>query len=341
MTIISVLFDWIAVIAVAGLIVYSSIAAILPWLRRLALAVPNSRSSHDAPTPQGGGIVVVAVAVVSAGVALALVRIEPAGGAAYALTMAVAALALSVIGLIDDARGLPIAPRLAAQAVAVTAAVLLLPAEARLFPNILPAAVERALLVAAGLWFINVVNFMDGIDWISALETVTIAGGVAIIAALDVVPTVHGYVAVALLGAMLGFMPWNAPPARLFLGDAGSIPIGFLTGVLLLHIALSGAVAAAVILPLYYLSDATITILRRAWRRERIWQAHRSHFYQLAIRNGLTVRQTVGRIAIANALLVPIAAASAISVEIPAAIFLLLAGGTVAATLYVLAKGRP
>ena len=102
---------------------------------------------------------------------------------------------------------------------------------------------------------------------------------------------------------MIGFAYFNRPVARLFLGDVGSLPIGLLLGWLLLLVATSGHLAAAILLPLYYLADATITLLRRLIRREPVWQAHRTHFYQLATDRGFTVMQVVTRVFFVNVVL--------------------------------------
>ncbi len=110
-------------------------------------------------------------------------------------------------------------------------------------------------------------------------------------------------VSLALLGGLIGFAPFNRPVARLFLGDVGSLPIGLLVGWLLALLADKGHLAAALLLPLYYLMDATITLLRRLVRGERVWQAHRTHFYQRATDNGFTVPQVVARVFAVNILL--------------------------------------
>ena len=107
-------------------------------------------------------------------------------------------------------------------------------------------------------------------------------------------------VAAALLGAILGFAPFNKPVAKLFLGDVGSLPIGLLLGWLLLELAGRGHLAAAIILPLYYLADTTITLVRRIAAGEPFWQAHRTHFYQRATDNGFTVAEIVGRVFVVN-----------------------------------------
>jgi UDP-N-acetylmuramyl pentapeptide phosphotransferase/UDP-N-acetylglucosamine-1-phosphate transferase len=109
------------------------------------------------------------------------------------------------------------------------------------------------------------------------------------------------------LGAIIGFAPFNRPIARLFLGDVGSLPIGLLLYWLLLQLALRGHLLAALLLPLYYVADTTIVLLRRAINGEPITQAHRSHFYQLAIGRGFSVLQVVSRVFVANLALAALA----------------------------------
>src|SRR5260370_7281407 len=132
------------------------------------------------------------------------------------------------------------------------------------------------------VWFVNLVNFMDGIDWMTVAEFVRLTARVVLRGQLATVPPPSTILALALLGAMLGFAPFNKPVAKLFLGDVGSLPVGLLLGWLLLQLARGGQPAAALLLPLYYLADATVTLIRRATAGEPFWQAHRSHFYQRA-----------------------------------------------------------
>jgi len=118
----------------------------------------------------------------------------------------------------------------------------------------------------------------------------------------DLSPTA-GLLATALCGAMLGFAPFNRPAAKVFLGDVGSLPIGLLLGWCLLELAWHGQPAAALLLPAYYLADATITLFRRIVRREPFWSAHRSHFYQRATDNGFTVPRVIGEVFALNLVL--------------------------------------
>ena len=279
-----------------------------------------------------------ALAVVA--IALAATGTVPPGGVASGLAVGGAALLLTVVGFIDDMRGLAVLPRLAAQVIAVGLVVLLLPDDIRLTPPAIPLVLERAAVIAAGLWWVNLVNFMDGIDWISVTETAAITLGVTLMAALGVVPPACGIVAIALLGATAGFAPWNAPPARPFLGDAGSLPVGLLLGVLLLQVAASGALAPALILPLYYLADATITLIRRAARGQPVWQAHREHFYQQAIANGFSVRAVVARIAVLDVVLIALAVVSVSFGKWGAALAVMVAVIAIALTVRTLARGR-
>ena len=125
---------------------------------------------------------------------------------------------------------------------------------------------------------------------------------------------------------MLGFAPFNRPVARVFLGDVGSLPIGLLLGWCLLQLAWRQQFAAALLLPLYYLLDATVTLLRRLARREPFWAAHRSHFYQRATDNGFTVWRVVGEVFALNVLLAALAVGSIMAASAALKIVLLLAG---------------
>jgi UDP-N-acetylmuramyl pentapeptide phosphotransferase/UDP-N-acetylglucosamine-1-phosphate transferase len=335
----------IALAGIAGASAFLShrgIAAVLDWLKARAVAKPNHRSSHTVPTPEGGGIVVVPVTLITSGIALWLAGSHVPGGPLYAALVGVAALGLTAVGFIDDIRRLSIAFRLVAQVLALAVAIGLMPSDLRVLPTPVPLVVERILLIGAALWFVNLFNFMDGIDLISVVETIAIALGVIALTAFGLTPEWHGIVAAAVAGAMLGFAPWNAPAARLFLGDAGSIPIGFLLAVLLIHVAAEGAVFAAVILPLYYLADATITLLRRLLRGERVWEAHRQHFYQQATRNGLAVVATVRRIAVLDAVLIVLAVIATLRGSAWAPLAALIgAAVAVGSLLHAFARVRP
>lgn len=290
----------------AALICAGLIVVLRPLLARYALARPNARSSHITPTPQGGGIAVMAATAIAA--ALAGWLGVPHPDHAIPVVMAAAAC-LAAVGMIDDLWPIPVVPRLVLQLAAVTLLFEALPSQIRILEPI-PIALERALLIVALLWFINLVNFMDGLDWMTVAEMLPMTVVLAALAFLGEAPSDVLPIALALAGALLGFAPFNRPVARLFLGDVGSLPIGLLIGWCLLELASHQHLAAAVLLPLYYLADATITLFRRVTSRERFWDAHRSHFYQRATDNGFSVRQVVTDVFLLNVFLAALAIAS-------------------------------
>jgi UDP-N-acetylmuramyl pentapeptide phosphotransferase/UDP-N-acetylglucosamine-1-phosphate transferase len=309
---------------------------ILPMLKQHALAHPIARSSHRVPTPQGAGIGVVIATLAAACVVLAIWM--PA--AAYGIAPALAAAALlAAVGAFDDFRSIPVAPRLLLQGTAVAVMLLSLPADARL-ASFLPFWLERATLFLAGLWFVNLVNFMDGIDWITVAEVVPVTVALAVLGLagqLSLAPTV---LAAALCGAYLGFAPFNRPVAKVFLGDVGSLPTGLLLAWCLFDLGAHGQLVAALLLPLYYLIDATLTLLRRISRGEKVWLAHRSHFYQQATDNGFSVSQVVGHVFALNVVLGVLAGLAAATASILLQIIALAAG--LAAVAFVLGRfARP
>jgi UDP-N-acetylmuramyl pentapeptide phosphotransferase/UDP-N-acetylglucosamine-1-phosphate transferase len=293
-----------------------------PWLLRHALARPNARSSHNTPTPQGGGIAVLIATLFAAWGALILLSMPTSYEINALVTLTAAALLLGIVGAIDDIHSLPPAARLIVQGVAVAALIAALPHDMRLLPHV-PWWTERFLLFVAGLWFVNVVNFMDGIDWMTVAEFIPLTMALSLLGVAGTLDWHSALLASALLGAIGGFAPFNKPVARLFLGDVGSLPAGLLLGWLLLQLAASGHLIAALILPLYYLADATITLGRRIRKREPFWQAHRTHFYQRALDNGFSVTEIITRVFALNLALAALAFISmfAPTVALPALAF--------------------
>ncbi len=329
----------VLVLVVAAGLSAGLIVALRPAFARYAIARPNARSSHTLPTPQGGGIAVVAAALIAAWLG-ALIAHSGLAGRGEWLALSAASVMLALIGAVDDIRTLGAAPRLLIQIVAVGLVIAALPDDFNVVPQ-LPRVVERAVLVLGGVWFVNLVNFMDGIDWMTVAEVVPITAGVILVGAADGAPPHAILVAGALLGAIIGFAPFNRPVARLFLGDVGSLPIGLLLGWLMLMVAGRGNLAAALLLPLYYLADATITLGRRIAHRERVWQAHRTHFYQRATDGGFSVKEVVVRVFVLNVSLAGLAMVSAIEpdplVDLAA---LALGGALVAWLLLTFARGK-
>jgi UDP-N-acetylmuramyl pentapeptide phosphotransferase/UDP-N-acetylglucosamine-1-phosphate transferase len=279
-----------------------AVRLVLGWLRRKQIMdLPNERSSHSLPTPRGGGLAVTPVCLLGWGVLLAFGATLP--GTALALAAAAALLALSWL---DDRHGLPPGRRFAVHIAACALGLAALPNDALIFQGVLPFWLDRLTALMGYVWFVNLFNFMDGIDGISGTQTACIALGLILLAFLTARGEAMAQPAV-LLAAALGFLFWNWHPAKLFLGDSGSVPLGFLLGWLLLDQAAHGHLAAALILPLYYLADATITLVCRLLRREKVWQAHRQHFYQQALAGGRSHDKVVLVILLGNLVLIALA----------------------------------
>ncbi len=308
-------------------------AALLAWaLSGLAVRAlssphhhvhPNDRSMHTAPTPAGGGIAIIAAVAV-----LWPVWSWPASPLPKVLLAL--AIMLAIVSWIDDRRELWPITRLVSQAVAVAIVMAVLPDNWRVLPA-MPLWAERGLLALAWLWTINLNNFMDGIDGLAASEAMAVALGYAGVVILAGGDRAFEPMALAIAGASVGYLVWNWHPARIFMGDVGSIPLGYLLGFLMLDLALRGLVAAALILPMYFIADATITLARRMMAGEKPWQAHRTHFYQRAARGSVRQDEVVLRVMLANAVLICLAL---LSVRHPVQSF----GAAVAVTLALLAS---
>ena len=311
--------------------------------RRGVLDRPNPRSSHTRPTPRGGGLAVMAALALGWLAAAALRDLSDSmtlglGGGAAATVLGIG-LALAVVSWLDDLRDLPLAFRLAVQGLAVAAGVSLLPEQGLVLGGLVPLWADRGLAALAWLWFVNLYNFMDGIDGLSAVETVSIGIGVAAVALLADARPALAAEAIVVAGAMLGFLWWNRPPARIFLGDVGSIPLGYLVGWLLLSLAAAGQWAAAALLPAYYLADATVTLLRRLARGAPVWRAHAEHHYQHAAR-AVGHGPVVGAVAITDVGLVALAVLTVAAPRGTAA-WLILGAAFAAALLWYLARRMP
>ena len=267
--------------------------------RRQVLDVPNERSSHTVPVPRGGGIAMIGT-IAAAWIGLWVSGVLPPASLAVAAGM----LALAVVSWSDDRSGLSPAVRLLAQFATVAAGVWVLPHGA-VFQGWLPFGLERAVIALLWVWFLNLFNFMDGIDGMAGSEAVAIGAGLVLVLSFGVARDIGiAAPAAAIAAAALGFLIWNWAPARIFMGDVGSVPLGYVLGYLLCRLAIDGWWKAALILPAYFLADATLTLLRRLARGERVWRAHREHFYQRAVQRGLGHAAVVRRVIAADAVLI-------------------------------------
>lgn len=262
----------------------------LTWvLRRYALArslmdIPNARSSHSIPTPRGGGVAIVIAFLLATLVAQVAGLIEVSGG--WALLGAGGGVA--ILGFLDDHGHIAARWRLLGHFCAALWALYWLGGlpPVVLFGSILDLGWFGHFVAAFYLvWMLNLYNFMDGIDGIASVEAVTVCLGGCLLYGLSGYAT-HALLPLLLAMAVLGFLIWNFPPARIFMGDAGS---GFL-GVVLAILSLQAASVSAqllwswIILLGVFVVDATFTLIRRLVRGDKVYEAHRSHAYQYASR---------------------------------------------------------
>ena len=260
--------------AVSFVLAIIAVQLLLTRFARFALDRPNERSLHERPVPRTGGIAV--LLGTSAAVAF--------GADDLWLPLGLALL-LAILSLADDLKGMPVAARLAAHLAAGGVLVWYLLSPIYIW--------QAALLVLAIAWLTNLYNFMDGSDGLAAGMTVIGFAAYAVAATLADEPEL-ATTCLCIAATSGAFLVFNFHPARIFLGDVGSIPLGFLAAAL-------GIVGwrdeawplwfpAAVFAP--FIADATLTLARRLLRGERVWQAHRDHYYQRMVRGGLGHRGT-------------------------------------------------
>lgn len=251
--------------------------------RRLGLIdVPNERSSHAVPTPTGGGLAIVVSSTLALGL-LAAVGIIPAR---LFLALVPGGAAVAAVGFIDDRKSLPARIRLLVHFIAAAWAVVCIgPVHVFSLGSDTPGLnwLDYAVSTVGIAWFLNMFNFMDGIDAIAASEAVFLCAGTSLLALFSVTVSYIAGGAIVIGAASAGFLVWNWPPARTFMGDVGSGYLGFVFAVLgVASGAHSGsALCSCLILAGVFVVDSTFTLVRRFMRGERITEAHRTHAFQV------------------------------------------------------------
>ncbi len=256
-------------------------------VKKSILDNPNERSSHTTPTPRGGGLALMGVILLGwAGYGASSSTPLPGFWFIFA-----GSIALMAISWLDDLKNLSPKSRLLVQIIVVCTSLWGITHDGqsiKLFPEIIPQWLDYLFITLAWIWFINLYNFMDGIDGITGVETSSITLGLVLIASYYSWESDILYLPLFVLAATLGFLIWNWEPAAIFLGDVGSIPLGYILGWFMIFLITKDMWAAAFILPLYYLCDATLTLAKRAVRKQKVWEAHKEHCYQVGVQNGLS-----------------------------------------------------
>lgn len=305
----------IAISTVAGVALLVS-ALTTALVRRYALAtnlmdVPNERSSHRAPTPRGGGLGIVAGVLAGLLAAGAMLHPPGQGGIAWLAPALIVALA----GFIDDRQGLSARARLLVHVIAALIAIEVTGVPVVPMPGGVVGLGMAGLVVALGalVWSTNLFNFMDGIDGIAGVQAVQVFGAAAVLLALT--DAAGGLVlqCLVLACAAAGFLLWNWPPAKIFMGDVGSGFLGFALGALAFMSSGSGGVSVWtwIVLDGVFLVDATVTLATRILAGKTFYQAHRSHVYQRLSRRARAHRPVVlGVMAVNGLWLLPLAIAT-------------------------------
>ena len=295
-------FAWI--LAVSCLILAATLTG---WQRRRALRtgmldVPNQRSSHSQPTPRGGGLAIVVTVAIVAGL---LLRFAPDSRALIVAVMP-GFIVVALVGWLDDRNGLAPSVRLVAHVMGSIWAVACLARDSGSWlavSDLWMIIAMGGLLVLAITWATNLFNFMDGIDGIAGSQAAfTCAMGVLLCWLSGDVTSATFMLAIA--ASCTGFLYWNWPPARIFMGDVGSGALGFLLAaapVLIAAVGISRLIPWAILWGAF-VADASVTLARRALRRERLSAAHRSHAYQRLSRRWRSHRRVTLAFALVNCL---------------------------------------
>jgi len=271
--------------------------------------VPDKRRAHHKTTPRGGGLAIVIVLIIGFGyyeyfstkTLVNSVRILPL------------LFTIATISFLDDLSSISIFIRLIFHIICSIFAIILFLPSALLLYNLLPPYVDFVICLIGLISFLNIYNFLDGIDGISCAESIHLSMTILVLCYLksDIIINVNSIIIlnVIILASSMSFLIFNWYPAKIFLGDIGSISLGFVLGLCLLTISASSGhlLIASFIASLYYIADGGGTILIRLFNKEKIWQPHLKHFFQKAVRNGKNHKEVVSRIIICNLLLMILA----------------------------------
>lgn len=255
------------------------------------------------PTHKGGGIAVVFAMLICLMIA----------DVSYGIVLSL--LMLTAVSLLDDLIKVHTAIKLLVQLMAVSIPLSML--QVPVFSEELPLWLDRSIAGFLWLWFINLFTFMDSSDGISPTEMICVSLGLCLISIFNnTFPDALSTYSLIVFSVGCGFLWWNWHPAKIYMGEVGSVPVGFFMGYLILLAVLSGYGYAAMILPAYYLADGSITIISRLMKRKRIWASHSEHYHQIAIKKGMRTETAVKFVFGVNLLLILLAVIATMNPEI-------------------------
>ena len=280
---------------------------LIPFLTKMSLIdYPTKRSNHSLLIPKGGGILIIPLLIFSISLIFSFKNILSSQWIIFLLSLVI----LFSISLIDDIKNLSAPSRLLIHFISVAVSIFALKNEIVFFAqkNILPWINFDPLVIfylicialtVLWIWVINLFNFMDGMDGLTCAQVFLLATITNLLAVFGHFSENFQYLSLVLISLFLAFFKFNKPPAKIFLGDVGSIPIGYLTGLILVKAILNnGPLIPIVIALLFYFFDSTITLIIRLTKKKKIMVAHSDHFYQKILRAGQTHHQVLKRIII-------------------------------------------
>lgn len=270
--------------------------------RQVPLTPLELQQKKARPAPSGGGVAVVMAMIICLLVA----------DMNYGIVLSM--FVLAALSLMDDLIRVPGPIRLLVQVLSVLVALGV--TEAPVF-TMLPGWLDKTLVVVIWVWIINLFHFMDGIDGMTPTEMICIGMGLCVLTVIDdTFPTPLSTYSLVLFSAGWGFLWWNWFPAKIRLGDVGTVPVGFFVGYLLLLAVHAGYAYAAAILPAYYISDATITLIYRASKGKKLWSRHSEYYYRKAVSKGRRPDTVARYVFGVNLLLILLATFSVINPEL-------------------------
>lgn len=273
---------WITIFILYAFILTFACRAVIPWLQWCNLVDrEGERTSHKGAVARGGGLVFIPLLLVSLTGSALYLRVEQEWWISGLVV-----LGFAVISAIDDFKNLSPTFRLSTHILLAGALVFILPATHLPQLIALPEIALRGAMVVVLVWWVNLYNFMDGIDGLAAVQTITISLGLLMAFYTSENATLERFAAAFVGLTALAFLAVNWHPARLFMGDVGSVTLAAIIGILLMFAGSLGQWGVVLILPLYFWLDATSTLIWRIVKREKVWKAHRQHAYQRYVASG-------------------------------------------------------
>ena len=303
------------------LALYPLTSALLSWVLKflknpMFLDIPTERSNHQTPKPRGAGIILIPLILLSTSLIFFL---EDTLNNNWKIIFGFCLL-LSIISLLDDIKNISAKIRLTFQIFCVFSSLYLFKDQLKIFIRsseflIIFNGIESlglgfifCFLVMLWVWIINMFNFMDGMDGITPVQISSLSILTNFLAILGIIEENFIYLSLILLTISFAFYSVNKPPSKIFLGDVGSVPLGFLAGFILIYnMIMYNLIIPFLIIMLYYLLDSIATIILRFLKKENVFQAHSSHFYQKILRKGYDHDYVLKKIIYLNTILLLLA----------------------------------